>query len=422
VKLCILGGGGFRTPYIYEALLHDTGSPRVDAVTLYDVDESRLRVMTAVLAELGQGFPDAPEVVSTTNLETAVAGSDFVFAALRVGGLEGRQCDEHVALELNTLGQETTGAGGLAYAIRTVPVMVAAAHAIKEFAPDAYVMNFTNPAGIITEAMQAVLGDRVIGICDTPSGLGRRIAESLKLDHSRLQLDYVGLNHLGWTRRVMYDGRDLLPELLASDDFLGAMEEGHVFGSEWIRTLGSIPNEYLYYYYFNRDAVSAIRGSGATRGDFLAESQGAFYEQAAAAGNGVADTWRETVTRRSASYMAEAKGGTQDQPRTIILNVRNNGTISGLPDDAVVEVPSLVDSSGVHPLSTTQPDLHQLGLMSQVKSVERHAIRAAVTGSRQEALKSLALHPLVDSVEVARSLLDGYIAGIPELAAVLVNE
>jgi 6-phospho-beta-glucosidase len=453
VKLCILGGGGFRTPYIYEALLHDTGSPRVDAVTLYDVDESRLRVMTAVLAELGQGFPDAPEVVSTTNLETAVAGSDFVFAALRVGGLEGRQCDEHVALELNTLGQETTGAGGLAYAIRTVPVMVAAAHAIKEFAPDAYVMNFTNPAGIITEAMQAVLGDRVIGICDTPSGLGRRIAESLKLDHSRLQLDYVGLNHLGWTRRVMYDGRDLLPELLASDDFLGAMEEGHVFGSEWIRTLGSIPNEYLYYYYFNRDAVSAIRGSGATRGDFLAESQGAFYEQAAAAGNGVADTWRETVTRRSASYMAEAKGGTQadpahpeekpndpghqgyagvaldvmaaicrNQPRTIILNVRNNGTISGLPDDAVVEVPSLVDSSGVHPLSTTQPDLHQLGLMSQVKSVERHAIRAAVTGSRQEALKSLALHPLVDSVEVARSLLDGYIAGIPELAAVLVNE
>jgi 6-phospho-beta-glucosidase len=452
MKLCILGGGGFRTPYVYQALLRDAGSPRVDEVSLYDVDEARLNAMVAILRELSAGFPDAPVLKPTTSLPEAVEGSDYVFAALRVGGLEGRRCDEHVALDLNVLGQETTGPGGLSYAIRTVPVMVEAAKVIKDLAPDAYVMNFTNPAGIITEAMQTVLGDRVLGICDTPSGLGRRVAGLMGLDHTRVQMDYVGLNHLGWMRRVMYDGRDLLPELLADDQKLGLMEEGHVFGLDWIRSLGSIPNEYLYYYYFNRDAVRTIVQSGATRGDFLARSQNDFYARAAGAGDGVAEFWRETVERRSASYMAEAKGGTQDEPthmrereadpahqgyagvalgvmaaisrnerQTMILNVRNQGTIKGLPDDAVVEVPTMVDANGVHPLSTEQPNLHQIGLMAQVKDVERHTISAALTGSKDEALKAFALHPLVDSVSVARELLAGYIERIPEVAAVLTK-
>lgn len=452
MKLCILGGGGFRTPYVYQALLRDTGSPRVERVALYDVDEVRLHAMVAILTELAAEFPDAPVLEPTTDLHRAVEGSDFVFAALRVGGLEGRRCDEHVALDLDVLGQETTGPGGLAYAIRTVPVMVDAAKVIRDLAPDAYVMNFTNPAGIITEAMQTVLGDRVLGICDTPSGLGRRVAGMLGLDHTRVQMDYVGLNHLGWMRRVMYDGRDVLPELMADDGRLGAMEEGHVFGLDWIRSLGAIPNEYLYYYYFNRDAVRSIVSSGKTRGDFLAESQSAFYERATAAGDGVADLWRETVARRSASYMAEAKGGTQDDPvdpkeretdpshqgyagvalgvmaaisrnerQTMILNVRNNGTIAGLPRDAVVEVPTMVDANGVHPMTTDQPDLHQIGLMSQVKAVERHTIQAALTGSKDEALKAFALHPLVDSVGVARDLVRGYVDRIPEVAAVLTK-
>jgi 6-phospho-beta-glucosidase len=452
MKLCILGGGGFRTPYVYQALLRDTGSPRVEEVALYGVDEVRLHAMVAILTELAADFPDAPVLKPTTDLHRAVEGSDYVFAALRVGGLEGRRCDEHVALDLDVLGQETTGPGGLAYAIRTVPVMVEAAKVIRDLAPNAYVMNFTNPAGIITEAMQTVLGDRVLGICDTPSGLGRRVAGMLGLDHTRVQMDYVGLNHLGWMRRVMYDGRDVLPELMADDDRLGAMEEGHVFGLDWIRSLGSIPNEYLYYYYFNRDAVRSIIGSGKTRGDFLAESQSAFYDRATAAGNGVADLWRETVARRSASYMAEAKGGTQDEPidakeretdpshqgyagvalgvmaaisrnerQTMILNVRNNGTIAGLPRDAVVEVPTMVDANGVHPMSTDQPDLHQIGLMSQVKAVERHTIAAAMTGSKDEALKAFALHPLVDSVTIARDLVRGYVDRIPEVAAVLTK-
>lgn len=454
MKLSIVGGGGFRTPQVYQALLRDTGTPRVTQVALYDTDEVRLGIMTAILAELAAEFPDPPRVTPTTIAREAIEGSDFVFAAIRVGGLEGRRRDEHVALDLGVLGQETTGPGGLAYAIRTVPVMTGIATMVRSLAPGAFVMNFTNPAGIITEAMQPVLGDHVLGICDTPSGLGRRVAGALGLDHSRVQMDYVGLNHLGWMRRVLYDGRDILPGLIADDALLGSLEEGEVFGTDWIRTLGVIPNEYLFYYYFNRDAVRAIVDSGATRGDFLARTQGDFYRLAASRER-KADLWRDTVARRSASYMAEAKGGSQDSPpahagagrpgidpasqgyagvalgvmnaitrnerATMILNVRNQGTIAALPDDAVVEVPALVDANGVHPLSTAAPDLHQAGLMAQVKEAERHTIRAALTGSRAEALRAFALHPLVDSVEVARQLVDGYRDRIPEVAAVLTR-
>lgn len=452
MKLCILGGGGFRTPYVYQALLRDTGSPRVTEVSLVDVDPHRLRAMTSIVSQLAEPCPDAPTVHATTDLREGVTGSDFVFAAVRVGGLEGRRCDEHVALDLNVLGQETTGPGGLAYAIRSVPVMVRVARVIEELAPDAYVMNFTNPAGIITEAMQTVLGDRVLGICDTPSGLGRRVAGLLDIDHTRVQLDYVGLNHLGWLRRVLHQGHDVLPQLLASDGLLGRLEESQVFGLDWIRSLGSLPNEYLYYYYFHRDAVRSILDAGTTRGDFLARTQQEFYDRALLAGGGAAQLWRETVARRSASYMAEALGGTQDDPvgergtetdeaqqgyagvalgvmaaisrderSSMILNVRNGSTVSGLPADAVIEVPAVVDANGVHPLSTRQPDLHQLGLMAQVKDVERHIIAAALTGSRAEALKGFALHPLVDSVSLARDLLAGYLARIPEVAAVLTR-
>lgn len=451
MKLCILGGGGFRTPYVYQALLRDHGTPRIDEVALYDVDEQRLAVMTSLLEEFAVGHDLPPRVVATTDLEAAIEGSDFVFTAVRVGGLAGRQADEHVALELGIIGQETTGPGGLAYALRSVPVMLEVARTVARLAPTAYVINFTNPAGIITQAMQSVLGDRVLGICDTPSGLGRRAATLLGLDHSRVELDYVGLNHLGWLRRLVYDGRDVLQELIGNAELLAQLEEGEVFGIDWIRQLGTIPNEYLYYYYFTRDAVQAINGAGKTRGDFLADSQAEFYRQAAEGGDrSIRDLWQETVDRRSASYMAEATGGTQDAPvfekpveedpihqgyagvalgvmtaiarnerQTVILNVRNRGAIAALPYDAVVEIPTMVDANGVHPLALDQPNEHQLGLMAQVKDVERRIIHAATTGSRDDAVAAFALHPLVDSVTTARRLVDGYIEQIPEVRLAL---
>ena len=458
VKLAILGGGGFRVPMVYQALLADTGPLRDTEVVLYDCDPQRLTVMESVLARLAERSLDAPRVTATDDLDAALEGADFVFSAIRVGGLAGREHDERIALDLGVLGQETTGPGGIAFGLRTIPVALHIAERVRQLCPGAYVINFTNPAGMITEAMQRVLGDRVIGICDTPSGLGRRITATLGLDPAETRLDYVGLNHLGWMRGVICGGTDRLPDLLADDDALATLEETDIFGADWIRTLGCVPNEYLYYYYFNRDVIAAIAAQDAPRGAFLTRQQNGFYAAAAAAPQHALELWERTHAERRSLYMAEARSGTRDEPRpgsqrmpgpdgppgadqqpggadeppqatdggysgvalgvmraigggepaTMILNVRNGDVLAGLDADAVVELPTAVDASGVHPLPTAAPDMSQLGLMQQVKAVERLTIEAATTGSADAALCAFALHPLVDSVSVARRLAAAY--------------
>jgi 6-phospho-beta-glucosidase len=438
VRLTILGGGGFRVPLVYGALLraeHLAGRPRIDEVALYDVDAERLRAIGQVLAQMAADSPDAPTVTTSTDLDTALAGADFVFSAIRVGGLQGRTVDEHVALDLGLLGQETTGPGGLAYGLRTLPVAVRIAERVRAVCPDAWVINFTNPAGMVTEAMQAVLGDRVVGICDSPIALARRAARALGLDPERADPDYVGLNHLGWLRGLRYDGRNVLPDLLADDAALRCVEEARLFGPDWVRTLRCLPNEYLYYFYFNREAVAAIRAEPATRGDFLLAQQTRFYETVAAAPDTALQEWQRVRRERDATYMAgersEAQTGDRDAadldgggyegvalafmaaamrgaPTRMILDVRNGSAVPGLPADAVVEVLCDVDAAGPRPVATDPLAGHQLGLLQQMKAVEQLTIEAARTGSPDTALAAFALHPLVDSVSTARRLLDGY--------------
>ncbi|MGW0464940.1 6-phospho-beta-glucosidase [Streptomyces sp. NPDC003027] len=435
MKLTILGGGGFRVPLVYGALLGDHAEGRVTQVTLYDVDGGRLSAVARVLAEQGAGVPDAPEVAATSDLDEALRGADFVFSAIRVGGLEGRAADERIALAEGVLGQETVGAGGIAYGLRTVPVATHIARRIAELAPDAWVINFTNPAGLVTEAMSRVLGDRVIGICDSPVGLGRRVARVLGADPDEAWIDYVGLNHLGWLRGLRVGGRDVLPRLLADEQALGSFEEGRLFGAPWLRSLGAIPNEYLHYYYFNREAVRAYQQAERTRGAYLRDQQAAFYEEMGKPDTPALATWRRTLADREATYMAanrEAAGvGERDEDdlesggyekvalalmraiarnerATLILNVRNRTSLSVLDTDAVIEVPCFVDAAGAHPVSVAPLPYHAVGLVTAVKAVEREVLAAAESGSRAAAVKAFALHPLVDSVVVARRLLDGY--------------
>ncbi|MEU6665082.1 6-phospho-beta-glucosidase [Streptomyces sp. NPDC046727] len=442
MRLTILGGGGFRVPLVYGALLADHAEGRVTEVVLHDLDDRRLRAVTRVLAEQAAGIPDAPTVIATTDLDEALRGADFVFSAIRVGGLEGRADDERVALAEGVLGQETVGAGGIAYGLRTVPVAVDIARRVARLAPDAWVINFTNPAGLVTEAMSRHLGDRVIGICDSPVGLGRRIARVLGVGPKEAFVDYVGLNHLGWVRGLRVAGRDELPRLLADPALLGSFEEGRLFGTDWLRSLGAIPNEYLHYYYFNRETVRAYREAGQTRGAFLRDQQATFYEQAADPGVSALHTWDRTRAEREATYMAENResagagereaddlsGGyekvalalmravARDERTTLILNVRNRSTLSVLDADAVVEVPCLVDANGAHPLAADPLPGHATGLVCSVKAVEREVLAAAGSGSRATAVKAFALHPLVDSVTVARRLVERYTEVHPGLA------
>ncbi|WP_458246556.1 6-phospho-beta-glucosidase [Streptomyces sp. MAI_2237] len=442
MKLTILGGGGFRVPLVYGALLGDRGAGRVTEVVLHDLDAGRLSAVTRVLAEQAAPVADAPTVTATTDLDDALRGADFVFSAIRVGGLEGRADDERVALAEGVLGQETVGAGGIAYGLRTVPVAVDIARRVARLAPDAWVINFTNPAGLVTEAMSRHLGDRVIGICDSPVGLGRRIARVLGANPKEAWIDYVGLNHLGWVRGLRVAGRDELPRLLADPDLLGSFEEGKLFGVDWLRSLGAIPNEYLHYYYFNREAVRSYQRAERTRGAFLRDQQAGFYEQVERSGGSALELWDRTRAEREATYMAENRetagagerdaddlsGGyekvalalmraiARDERTTLILNVRNRTSLTVLDSDAVIEVPCLVDASGAHPVAVDPLPGHATGLVCAVKAVEREVLAAAESGSRTTAAKAFALHPLVDSVNVARRLVEGYTAVHPGLA------
>ncbi|MDO0924831.1 6-phospho-beta-glucosidase [Streptomyces sp. TG1A-8] len=442
MKLTILGGGGFRVPLVYGALLSDHGEGRVTRVVLHDLDAGRLRAVTRVLAEQAAGVPDAPEVTATTDLDEALRGAAFVFSAIRVGGLRGRADDERVALAEGVLGQETVGAGGIAYGLRTVPVAVDIARRVARLAPNAWVINFTNPAGLVTEAMSRHLGDRVIGICDSPVGLGRRIARVLGADPAEAHVDYVGLNHLGWVRGLRVAGRDELPRLLADPALLGSFEEGRLFGADWLRSLGAVPNEYLHYYYFNRETVRAYREAGKTRGAFLLDQQTGFYERAGRPGAPALALWNRTRAEREATYMSENRrtagagereaddlsGGyekvalalmravARDERTTLILNVRNRSTLAVLDPEAVVEVPCTVDANGAHPVAADPLPGHAAGLVCAVKAVEREVLSAAGSGSRATAVKAFALHPLVDSVTVARRLVEAYTAVHPGLA------
>jgi 6-phospho-beta-glucosidase len=291
--------------------------------------------------------------------------------------------------------------------------------------------------------MSRHLGDRVIGICDSPVGLGRRIARVLGVAKpGEAFIDYVGLNHLGWVRGLRVAGRDRLPRLLADPELLGSFEEGKLFGAGWLQSLGAIPNEYLHYYYFNREAVSAYRAAEKTRGAFLRDQQARFYDEVKRPDVSALAVWEGTRAEREATYMAENReaagagerdaddlsGGyekvalalmraiARDERTTLILNVRNRSTLSVLDAEAVIEVPCLVGADGAHPLAADPLPGHATGLVCAVKAVEREVLSAAESGSRATAVKAFALHPLVDSVNVARKLVDGYTSVHPGLA------
>ena len=442
MKLTIVGGGGFRVPLVYGALLEKAERLRLDEVVLHDVDATRLERIAAVLDGLAAEHGARLPFRSTTDLDDALEGADHVFCAMRVGQLEGRVVDESVPLGLGVLGQETTGPGGICFALRTIPAMVALAETMAERAPNAWLINFTNPAGMVTEAVQQVLGERAIGICDSPSGMCRRVATALGRDPDELWFDYYGLNHLGWLRGVRDRGDELLGGLLEDDERLASFEEGRLFGGDWLRSLGMIPNEYLYYFYYAADTVNAIRESPASRGAFLLEQQRRFYAAHGEDATAALAAWRATRHDRERTYMAEARaaagdagdhdpdanGGYEREAMAVleaialntravlILNTANRTSLPFLDARAVVEVPAVVGRAGPVPLAVGEVPAHTRGLLELMKDVERTTIDAALTGSRSLAVKALALHPLVPSVTVAREIFDGYRARLRALA------
>jgi len=445
MKLAVLGGGGFRTPAIYRALAEGHTRTRFDEVVLYDVDRGRLDRIATVMAGLDERLGRSVPVRATTRLEDAVDGADIVYCAVRVGGIAGRLLDETAALAEGVIGQETTGAGGITFALRTVPVITAIAEVVSRRAPGATFINFTNPVGLVTEAARRVLGDRAIGICDAPQGLCRRVAAALDRDPDALWFDYFGINHLGWLRAVLDHGHDVLPGLLADDERMTSIEEGRLFGPDWLRSVGMIPNEYLYYYDFATEALAGMR-SGRVRAEFLQDQQAAFYAGEGTPTSALAD-WEATIAERERRYMEEAWTGRDDDLSSVaaarepggygrlsldlvdalngdgttvlILNVANRSSLPFLDEEAVVEVPCVVGRGGAVPVAIGSVPMEAQALILAVRAAERAAIEAALSGSRRMAVHALALHPLVPSAEVAERILRRHLIAQPQLAEAL---
>jgi 6-phospho-beta-glucosidase len=380
MKITLLGAG-VRAPFVLRGLASSRADLGLDEVVIHDTDADRLELMAALgdhlCSEWGAGFAVRGEPAP----EAALAGARFVFSALRPGQEAARAVDEEVPLKHGVLGQETTGPGGFAMALRTIPAMLDYARRIQEVAPEALLVNFTNPVGIVMQALHDHSTVRAVGICDGPISMQRSVAEFLGLPRERVHADYFGLNHCGWIHRVLVDGRDRLPELLDRfEELQAADDQWGPFDPALVRSIGMLPMEYLYFYYYQDQAVAHIRGSGGSRGRQLQALNDALWpvlRDRVDAGDlaGARWAWERAISERDATYFARERGtvahAAADEPGDafegegyegvatavmaaavrrrkvpLILNVPNRGAIGGLRGDDAVEVTCLADEHG----------------------------------------------------------------------------
>jgi len=450
-KVALIGGGGVRSPLLMYGLNEARKTIGVDELVIYDTDLSRA-VLMAKLGEIivehnGGGL----RIGIVRDLANAVDGASFVLNSIRVGGIAARARDERIALEHGYPGQETTGPGGLAMALRTIPVILKQARLVEQYSPQAWFINFTNPAGLITQALTSETTVRVVGICDTPSELFHRIALSLEAPIAEVQCEYVGLNHLGWVKRVRLRGEDVTARILASDAILRSLYSTNLFDPSLIRNLGLIPTEYLFFYYARSRALDNQRAARATRGEEIARMNESLFSDLSADLQSrkpmqALETYENYLKQRSGSYMKlEANAGSafaaiadsqenpfasatgyhrialevmealsSPTPRRIVVNVRNQGAIEGIAADDVVEVPCLANRAGIVPQPAgTLPDAVK-GLVLAVKAYERTAIPAALEGSAERAQTAMLLYPPAGEWEPAGKVLQALIESDPE--------
>jgi 6-phospho-beta-glucosidase len=405
VKVAVVGGGSTYTPELVEGFVTRGDRLPVDELVLLDIDPERLAVVGGLAARMLRRVGWSGDLVLTGDRHRAIEGADFVIVQLRVGGQAARLQDETFPLRFGCIGQETTGPGGFAKALRTVPVVLELAEETAERgAPGAWFVDFTNPTGLVTQALLD-RGHRALGLCNVAIGFQRRFAGLFGVEPERVQLEHVGLNHLTWERKILVDGVDRLPEILASS--LDEVSEETDLPGELIASLGAIPSYYLHYYYLTSRVLQQQR-EGRTRAEEVMEIEAGLLELYK---DPTLDTKPKLLEERGGAFYSDAAAalvaslhaGTGDVQ---VVNVRNEGAIPDLPDDAVVEVSARVDRDGAHPIAVDALAPEMAGLVQHAKAYERLAIEAAVTGDRGVALQALMANPLVGDYDVAGPLLE----------------
>ncbi|WP_330271408.1 6-phospho-beta-glucosidase [Lentzea sp. NBC_00516] len=410
MKLTVVGGGSTYTPELIDGIAGRRTSLAVDEIVLVDPDEHRLSLIGPFSQRLLEHAGHGAKVRTTTSLEEGIEGASAVLLQLRVGGQKARASDETFPLSCGCVGQETTGAGGLAKALRTVPVVLDIAEKVRRIAgPDTWIVNFTNPVGIVTRALLQE-GHKAIGLCNVAITFQRWTSALLGVDPSTVELEHVGLNHLTWERGVYVDGVDRLPELLA--DHVEGLAEHIGIDGELMRRLNMVPSYYLNYFY-NHDAVVQKQLTSPPRAEVVAAVEKELLD---IYGDPSVVTKPEQLSQRGGAYYSEAAvqlvhaltGGAGAEKH--VVNVQNNGSLPFLPDDAVIEVSSTVDSNGgkALPVRPVEPSIS--GLISHVTAYEYLALEAAKHGGRDRVANALLAHPLIGQHAIADQLADELIA------------
>jgi 6-phospho-beta-glucosidase len=404
MRIAVIGAGSTYTPELVSGLATRSEELDVQRLALHDIDDERREVVGGLGRRMLDKAGYAGELVLTRDLEEAIDGADFVLIQIRVGGQAARLLDETVPHVCGCIGQETTGAGGLAKALRTVPVVLGIAERVRQRAPHAWIVDFTNPVGIVTRALLDH-GHKAVGLCNVAIGLQRQAARLLGVEPRRVGIDQVGLNHLTWVRHVWLDGRDVLPQLMQSHPDDLARSSGVPF---WVlKELGAVPSYYLRYYYAH-DEVLAEQLESPPRAEVVARIERELLEQ-----------YRDPALTEKPALLEQRGGAFYSEAATDlvtslqtgagdvqVVDVRNEGALAGLADDDVVELPARILRGGPVPLSQEPLAPELLGLVQHVTAYERLAVRAALTGDRVIARKALLTHPLIGQHAYAAELLD----------------
>ena len=448
MKLCVIGGTGARSAFLTKSLVKNARSIRVDHIVLLDNDPRKLRTYGSIAKEIAARLDPELKFTVTGDPVAALTDVDYIITTIRAGGDEGRLFDERTCMELGVLGQETTGGGGFAMAIRSIPTLIYYCNLAKKLAkPGHLIFNFTNPSGIITQAMRQQGFDNVYGICDAPSGFIKQLEEILEVSDGALDIECYGLNHLSWFRNARLKGKDIQEELLA-DPRIYKYSEMRLFTPEMAHLNdGCMLNEYLYFYYRREKSLSMIRKAEHPRGEMIYlinreleeqldklefprdfEKGFALYMQAygkrenayfsVESGANREKVWipptiEEFLTQPDeGGYAAVAlrfiHAITDGTPCRMILSVPNQGAIDGLADDDVVEITCDITREGAKPVKIGKISSFQLLQIQRIKFFERSTIRAILENDREAAVQGLYMHPLVNDLQIAEKLVDTF--------------
>jgi 6-phospho-beta-glucosidase len=405
MKLAVIGGGSTYTPELVDGIARLAGDVKVEELVLVDPDEDRLSVVGPVSSRIMRAYGHPAPLTWTTNLDDGLDGAGAVVIQLRVGGQAARQRDETWPLEFGCIGQETTGAGGFAKALRTVPVVLDIAERAKRRAlGTAWIINFTNPVGIVTRALLDA-GHRALGLCNVAIGFQRGFAALLGADPSKVMLDHVGLNHLTWERAATVDGVDVLPGLIATH---GEQVAGHTgLPVSVMNDLGAVPSYYLHYFY-EHDAVVERQRHEPTRAEVVAALE---RELLAEYADPALDHKPASLSQRGGAFYSEAAVAllaslVNDTGDVQVVNLRNNGTMPFLPGKAVIEVPATIGAGGAVAVPVAPLPPLMSGLVAHVSAYEELAVDAALRGGRKRVADALLAHPLVGQYDLAGRLAD----------------